>query len=247
MRLLRAILAGAALAAGPASAETLVVGVENLDYYPHYTFDGGEYGGFGGAILKEFATAEGLTFTFRSLPVARLFQTFVDGGVDFKYPDNEKWAADLKSGVTVVYSAPVTPYIDGVSVRPVDFGQPAESYDKLGIVAGFTAWDWLDRIQSGAVRLEENASLDALLRQAMAGRIRAVYANVAVVNGRLQQMGESDQLKFDDGLPHTKSNYHLASIKRPDVIAKFDAWMAANADRVEALRAEYKVGEAFLR
>ena len=230
-----------------AQGESLTVGVEDLDYLPHYANESGVYSGFGAAILDAFAADEGYELTYRPLPVARLFKIFVEGGVDLKYPDNSFWSGDLKEGKDVVYSVPVTPYIDGVLVTPATFGKPADTYDRLGLVAGFTAWDWLDRINAGTVKTAENASFNALVRQALSGRVEAIYANVAVANAQLRQLGEPDALRFDDGLPHTRSNYHLSSIKRPDVIARFDAWMEANAAKVDALRAEYKVGEAFLR
>lgn len=230
-----------------ARGETITVGVEDFDYMPHFSSEGGVYAGFGAAVLNAFAADVGYRLDYRPMPIARLFKTFVAGDVDLKYPANPLWSADVKADRDVVYSAPVAPYIDGVMVSPTTFGRSADFYVELGTVAGFTAWDWLDRIEAGSVALTENPSLDGLVLQALAGRVEAIYANVAVVRGRLRQLGQPDGLKFDDGLPHTKSAYHLAAIARSDVVFAFDAWLAANPALMDALKAEYRVGEAFLR
>ena len=58
---------------------------------------------------------------------------------------------------------------------------------------------------------------------------------------------DDDQLLFDDGPPHSQGHYFLSSINRPDIVARFNAWLAANADRVAAMREEFNVSAAFFR
>lgn len=237
-----ALLCLATLAVGSARAETYVVGVENIEYYPHYTVKSGEYGGFARALLEAFAEAQGHTFEYRAMPVARLFQSFVEGRVDLKYPDNEYWSSDLKKGRTVVYSQPVVAYIDGVSVLPEKIGKSVDDIKVLGTVRGFTAWDWMDRIEAGQVKLSENSNFKALVKQTLGSRVDGAYANVAVVQHVLErEMNMGGALVFDASLPHTKSNYHLSSIKHPQLIRAFDQWMAANTDVVDALKERYGV------
>lgn len=239
-------LAAAAAVVGPfpspVAAQTYTVGVENIDYFPQYSFRDGEYRGFSRALLDAFAKDKGYTFDYRPLPVARLFATFVAGDLDLKYPDNALWSADLKKAVRVTYSAPVVAYIDGVSVLPARVGQGPGAVAVLGMVRGFTAWDWLDRIASGTVRVQENNSFTALLDQALLARVDGVYANVAVVNHLLETVAKTPGgLVFDPGLPHTRSHYHLSSIRHPALIAEFDAWMAADPSLVARLKEEYRV------
>lgn len=228
--------------AAVAHAQTYTVGVENIEYYPQYNFVDGEYSGFGRAILDLFAKAKGYTFDYRPLPVARLFATFVAGDLDLKYPDNAYWSGDLKKAVTVTYSDPVVAYIDGVSVLAPRVGLGVDAVKSLGIVRGFTAWDWLDRIRAGSVQMQENNGFKPLLDQALLGRVDGVYANVAVVNYLLDaKIGRPGALAFDPGLPHTRSHYHLSSIKHPNLIAEFNDWMRANAGEVERLKLQFGV------
>lgn len=224
-----------------ATAGTFSIGVENIDYMPQYAFADGEYRGFARALLDAFARDSGNSFEYRALPVARLFAEFVAGSVDFKYPDNALWSADLKKGHEVVYSTPVVSYIDGVSVLPSRAGKGADGLKVLGTVRGFTAWDWLDRINAGQVKLNENNSFSALLQQALIERVDGAYANVAVVNYQLGQMNKPAALVYDPALPHTAGAYHLSTIRHPELVAAFNAWMSDKAAAVAKLKADYAV------
>lgn len=229
---------------GASAQERYVVGVEDLDYYPHYRAKDGTYDGFGRTVLDAFADDTGVIFEYRPLPVARLFQSFLAGDVDLKYPDNAYWAADAKDGRGVVYSSPVVGYTDGVSVRPEAVGQPVSEIEVLGTVQGFTAWDWLDRMENETVQIAENPNFTALIRQAILGRVDGAYANVSVVRYRLERdLEQPGALVFDPSLPHTTSAYHLSAIAHAPLIVRFDAWLADNADRLARLKAEYGVEE----
>ncbi|MFP3383261.1 substrate-binding periplasmic protein [Tritonibacter sp. SIMBA_163] len=222
------------------AAEPLVVGVEDTEYLPHYNWDGETYSGFGADILNRFAADEGYELTFRALPVSRLMQAVINGDVDLKYPDNAYWSADLKEGTDLVYSEPVVEAIDGVMVEPANKGAGGEQIKRLGIVLGFTAFAWLDRIESGSVALTKNSSLTGMVRQALAGRIDGAYANLDVVRHVLVELGHAPEaLVFDESLPHSVSNYHLSTSTHSDVVAAFDVWMDANPEVIAELKAKH--------
>lgn len=224
------------------AAATYVVGVENIEYLPQYTYKDGEYGGFARALLDAFAHDKGHVFEYRALPVTRLFAEFVNLDIDLKYPDNEKWSADQKERVAVVYSHPVVAYIDGVSVTPDRLGKGAGAVQVLGAVRGFTPWDWLGPVKSGAVKLQENNSFIALLETALRGRVDGAYGNVAVVAHALDtELKQPGALVFDPGLAHTRGHYHLSSIKHPQLVAEFNDWMSRNTAAVAALKAKFAV------
>jgi hypothetical protein len=229
----------------PASAlETFVVGVETTLYLPHYEFSDGEYKGFAAALLNAFAADKSYRFDYRPLPVARLFTSLVSGDIDFKYPDNAYWSADLKKDKGVVYSDPVVAYIDGVVVQPANKGKGVAAMKTLGTVRGFTAFEWRPRVDAGQVALVENSSFVGLVQQATIGRVNGAYANVAVVRYILETvLKEPGALVFDPDLPHTASAYALSSVKHPKVIGEFNAWLAANAVRVAKMKVEYRVSE----
>jgi len=243
-----AIAVLALLACGPATApmadepQRLVVGVEKIDYLPVYALVDGEYRGFARELLDAFAADRGYDLRYRPLPVARLYASFFRGSVDLKFPDNPRWRTRQRRGHDLQYSAPLVSYIDGSLVPPEDKGQPPEAIDRLGTVTGFTPWAWLDAIRAGGVTLSENSSFTALLRQALSGRVDAAYASVAVANYQLEHvLDRPGGLVFDPGLPHTQGQYHLSTIRHPEVLAELDAWLGDNRDRVEGLKARHGV------
>ncbi|MDR3515459.1 MAG: transporter substrate-binding domain-containing protein [Azospirillaceae bacterium] len=222
--------------------ETYIVGVENIEYYPQYNFKDGEYSGFARVLLDDFAHENHYVFTYSAYPVARLFNEFMDGTVDLKYPDNALWSSELTKGHNVVYSDPVVNYTDGVSILPDHKGRPVSELKQLGIVRGFTAWEYADQIKNGTIKLQENNSFVGLLEVTQLGRVDGAYGNVAVVNYTLKNnLKKPDALIYNPSLPHTTDAYHLSSIKHPKVIAEFNAWLKQNADKVAKLKADYAV------
>lgn len=235
-----AMLLAAASAAG---AQTrYVVGVENIAYMPYYTYEGGRYGGFARKVLDAFAKDRGYVFDYKALPIQRLYAHFLDGTVDFKYPDSPEWRQELRTGREIAYSASVTDYVDGTIV-PAD--RPAMKKDEirtLGTVSGFTPWAWAADLDAGSPVLSENGSFDALLAQVLNGRVDAAYANVAVARHQLERLGRPGALVFAPDLPHVRGTYHLSTTRHPDLIAELDAWLAANAVRIKEFRREFGIG-----
>jgi hypothetical protein len=46
---------------------------------------------------------------------------------------------------------------------------------------------------------------------------------------------------FDPKLPHTRGTFNLSSLKYPELIARFDRFLAEHHQEVEALKARYQV------
>ena len=222
--------------------QVFIIGVEDNHYLPHYAYSDGEYQGFGRAILDAFFTAQGYQHRYRALPVTRLFQSFVDQALDFKYPDNPLWWPELKKGKNIVYSNPVIASTDGVNVLPQRHGRGLAAIKRLATVRGFMAPGWQDLLASKQVALIEGASLNRLLHQVLIGRVDGVYANIDVVQYALRhQLNQPQALLFDASLPHTKSHYYLSSLKYPDLISEFNAWMQQHVELIQRLRVEFGI------
>lgn len=176
------------------------------------------------------------------MPVRRLFHEFVNGRGDLKYPDDPTWALSVKKDAPIVYSDPVVEYVNGVMVTPDNRGHPVDDIKTLGLVAGWTAYPFLGRVEAGEVKIAENNSYDGLLKQAIAGRIDGAYSNVASSQYYLEHIvGQPDALVFDENLPHVRSGRTLASISHPALIAKFNAFLKSHADEIDALKLAHAV------
>lgn len=219
---------------------SIVVGVEDSQYFPHYAVRDGEWIGFGAALLRAFGASSNYQFEFRAMPVERLYRQFLTGEVDLKYPDNPEWRKELKSGKAVFYSDPIVEFIDGVSVTREKLGQGIESISSLGTIRGFTPVSWSKYIQRGQVKIQENDSFEGLIKQTLMGRVDGIYANVDVVQQRLLEVtGNTEALKFDQDLPFLKAHYRLSSTVKPRIISIFNQWMRENSALISDLKSEF--------
>lgn len=220
-----------------AGGRDLIVGVEDIEYYPLYAIRDGEYVGAMREIIDAFARARDYHVSYRPLPIKRLYAELAGGGIDLKLPDNPSWGHDAKAGLNVTYSKPVASYIDGVLVRPGSIAKPVDQFRNLGTVAGFTPYAWLDRIKADKVAVKENPRMELLLRQTVVGHVEGAYVNVAVAHHVLNALlNMPGALVFNPALPHSRDFYHLSTTKRADVIAEFDLWLKDNALLVKDIK-----------
>lgn len=224
------------------SPQAYVVGVENLYYLPAYAIEDGAYTGFARELLDAFAADNGLTLRYEPLPVPRLYASLAADIIDLKFPDSPHWNPPFREGRDLSYSVDVVDYLDATIVTAARADMAPQDVRTLGTVTGFTPYPWLDRIADGSVSVAENADFRALVRQVLAGRVDAAYANIAVVNRVLDQdFDQPGALVAAPALPRDAGAYRLSTIAHPEVVARFDAWMSANADRVAALKARHAV------
>ena len=233
------LLAAALGVAGPAKAEsrTLVVGVEDQDYRPAYGWHDGAFAGAGREILDAFAADRGYRLEYRPLPVKRLIAQLIHNEIDLKFPDNPGWALGRKAGYPIAYSQPVIHYTDGTMVPP---GKPAAGQDDvkvLATVSGFTPVGWLDRIAAGTLAVKETAHIDQAVGLALRGLADGAYVSVVAADRVMAEMGRPRGLVFAASLPHANGSYSVSSAAHPELVAEFDAWLAANVARVEAIKA----------
>lgn len=237
------------LAGGPsgASAQTsrksLIVGVEDLDYAPHYTTSSGSFRGFGRAVLDAFASDVGIEFEYRPLPVLRLYNALIEGRVDFKYPDHPTWGRQAKEGVAISYSAPVIGYTDGILLPADRLSRPLDGrIGRLALVRGFTLPE--SRWPAGrAPAILEFNSFHGAIRAVLEGSADGLFGNVVVVRHILSfnMMMPSTTLSFDPELPHQSGTYHVSTRNYSAVLDQFGPWMEKSAGLLATLRRDYRV------
>nr|WP_298165798.1 transporter substrate-binding domain-containing protein [uncultured Pseudomonas sp.] len=217
-----------------------LVGVEALNYYPHYSHQDGRFNGFAREVLDAFARSKGYSFEYRPLPVARLYESFFSGALDFKYPDNPDWQENRRQGKNIRYSDPVASYIDGVLVLPAHKGKGIERLATLGTVRGFTPWAYLALIEQGRLRVNAVTNFQQSLQQGILGRVDGVYINVDVGRHQLENvLKRPGALVFDEALPHAQGAYRLSSLKHTTLIEEFNAFLNLNAAEVRTLKDKY--------
>ena len=200
-----------------------------------------QYLGLGRDILDAFASSQGYDFVYKPYPIKRLTMYLVDGDIDFKFPDHSNWSPDIKEGASIFYSDPVISYVDGVFVKPENKG--GGDIRILGSVLGFTPWDWMEKIEGGAVALKEARDLGSLVELAITGRIDGAYVNTHVVKHYLQSSGKLDLLVFDSDLSHVKSEYMMSTAKHGDIVKEFNVWLGNNVELIDILKSKYGISQ----
>ncbi|QTA87208.1 transporter substrate-binding domain-containing protein [Desulfonema magnum] len=229
-------------APGRSEKRAFIVGVDNTEYYPMYGYKNGEYTGYARELLDTFGEDSGYSFQYKSLPILRLYKDFlVSQTVDFKYPDNILWKAELKKGKNIRYSSAVVDYIDGVMVLPENKGKGINEFKRLGTVLGFTPWEYLDHIKSGKIKEDHARTYEIMIRKTLRKRVDGAYSCVSVLNYQLEKLHQPGALVFDPCLPHTKSSYLFSSVKYPQIIERFSVWLMKRKAFVDQLKSKYKL------
>ncbi|MGC0151909.1 substrate-binding periplasmic protein [Chromobacterium vaccinii] len=234
--------------AGSAMASSFTIGVEEVDYYPLHRCVNGNFSGYGRDLLDAFAKQSGHSFTYVSLPVSRLFHTFLnENSIDFKYPDNPHWQADMKKGKPIFYSDPVVNVIEGLLVKPEKLDQLSEiSVKSIVTMRGFTPWPFdkamRQKINSGTIRVYQEDSFGKLISLGMTGHYDAVYASPIVINYYLDEIiHKPGALVFDKKLPFESNDFSLSSIRQGDVIKQFNAFLTKNQPLILELKRKYRL------
>lgn len=219
------------------------VGVEQVDYYPIFSAAPPDYRyrGYARDLLDLFAEREHLHFTYVTLPVRRLFHAYWSGQLDLVFPDNPRWdAAQKPAGIT--YSQPVLQFQDVMLVLPERKGDPRETFRLLGFVRGFTPWKFRDDIAAGRVTIKEAPNPEGLIHMVLAGYIDAANMARQVARFHLKNQGHEQGLVVESALlPISDSYYHLSSIRHPELIQRFNAFLQREQAAVEALKAKYEL------
>lgn len=226
-----------------AAEQIFTVGVEEADFMPHYSVDRqGQYLGFARDLLDMFAADSGIRLVYKPMPVGDLLPALLDGRIDFKYPDNPNWSGTAKAEHPMHYSQPVVNYVDGVMVAPRRAGLGVEQLKRLAVVDGWTPWGYQGRINDKQVLLVSSADLPQMMRQALLKDSDGAYYNVVVATHYLNNVrAKPGALVFDPRLPHTRSTFNLSSIKYPEVIQRFDAFLSGRRTDIATLKARHQV------
>ena len=228
---------------GDTTTRTYMVGVEDTKYLPHFTTENSLYRGFARELLDLFAAHAGVQFDYCPLPVKRLYTDFIGENVDFKYPDNPRWQVAMKYGKKIYYSDVVVHYISGAVVTPQRKGKGIGKLKILGVVRGFTPLPFMDYIKAGKITVYENRNFPELLRQTINGRVDAAYVNLSVARYHLREdLNQPDALVFDRDLPNFESSFFLSTIKHPQLIDQFNAFMKDKAILLKTLKKKHGVG-----
>jgi len=226
------------------SKKPLIIGSENIDYFPHYGrthTNRDEMTGFARTLLDRFAEEEGIIQRYQLMPIKRLYQTLMQTqSIDLKYPDNPTWKSEYKSQSPIYYSHPVAHYIDGLLVHPDKDGIHLNDIHQIGTVKGFTPVPYLQLINDSRIRLIEFNQISDLIRAALSQRIDGAYVNIHVAAYQLREVFKGEaKLTFQPQLPYQHDYYYLSTINHPQYIDRFNAYLQRNSEAIHQLKLDH--------
>jgi polar amino acid transport system substrate-binding protein len=218
------------------------VGVETTDYAPYFYLDlEQKYQGAAREIIDLFSQSQKLELEYHPMPVPRLFNEFVKGRIDLKFPDNPLWSQSLQSDVFVQYSAPVLAVRETLLII-----EPTKKYwevDKriklVGTILGFSTPGINDNIKRNEFELINTKKIEQLIHMLVSGRVDAIYFNAEVAIKVATQLYPNKQLIAHPKYPAFDYAYHLSSIKHKELITQFDKFLISHAEQVTEIRNRY--------
>jgi hypothetical protein len=121
-----------------------IVGVENINYYPHYDFTNKKQSGYIYDLLELFSKTNNHKFTFVVLPIKRLRKQLLESNeINFMYPDNLIWEQFHSKLDNKVYSDAIVFALGGTLVKTENLGKGSYYVKSLSVPHGFTPTEWL--------------------------------------------------------------------------------------------------------
>lgn len=229
------------LIASPLASKNLVIGVEDIEYYPYFDFTNNQPT-VSKTILDKFAADNGYTLTYLALPIKQFSKWLHENDIDFKYPDNRRWHdPKSKEQLSEYYSNDIFHLRAGTIVLAENKHQPRAYYKNLGLITGFDPTLWKAYIADKQVNILDDNSIKVLVKHLVNGLVDGVDMDIAVANFYLQSLGIQRQLAYSEALPQEIFSHQLSTIKYPQIIQQFNQWLADNKAFVQTTLQNFKV------
>ncbi len=220
-------------------AKSYRVGVEDIEYYPHSAVIDGKYQGFARDVLDAFAKSKGYTFKYVPMPYARNARALFNSKIDFQYPDNSYWLADVKKGRNIIYSDSVITYTDGLHILPSNRHMKVSEISVIGTLIDFYPVHYLALEKKGKLKINYAATVTGLIKQVHLGRTDGVYLNTDVV--KYHERNSKNPIEFNLALPHITSGYSLATINHKKIIVEFNKFLKDNKLLLVKIKKRYGI------
>ena len=221
-----------------AKQTTYVIGIEDINYYPHYDFTGDQPRGYFYDLMQLFSQKSGYQFRFQKLPVKRLYLAAKDD-VDFVYPDNPKWQPYLHATFEKIYSEPLIYTLGSTMVRSAHRELAVANVKSLAIIHGFTPFRWLELKKLYNFRIVDVPDVDSALGLLLKDRVDAAVIEYNVANAFLKAQQRTGELVFGENLPFTEVPFLLSTIKHQSVISEFNQFMRSEKSTIRQLKTRY--------
>ena len=223
-----------------AAAKEYRIGIEQLNYYPHYDFKSAQPRGYIYDLIQLYSQWSGDQFIFVPLPVKRLYAD-AETLTDFIYPDNKAWQPHLAAGraVSKSYSDPVIYTLGSTMVRPENADMQLQQFKLLANIHGFSPTLWLPLLSQYKIRILEVPDAEFALKLALRGRVDGANVEYNVATYHLERMKQPGALVAGLHLPFSERAFHLSTEKHPEQLKRFNRFLREQSHAIARLKQKY--------
>ena len=203
-----------------------IVGVQSADSSPLYNFNKShEFGGSLKQKLDLFAAKNHINFIYKLYNKKDALKALINGEIDFRFPDNPFWSSAVKKNHNILYSNPITYYIEGLFVtRHSEIYNP-DDIKTLGVVGGILPWPLHHYTETRKMTLVKSNNCKLLIKKLIDRDIDAAYCNYEVGNYYIKQFNLANDIIFSHNLPMISDYYYLSTIKHQNIIKLFNKFL----------------------
>ncbi len=219
---------------------TMTVGLENYEnFLPYSSYVDGDFTGIGRDIIDLFAKKQGYNVIYETYPLKRLSALYLNGSIDFLFPDNPSWNSEKKKNMDINY-AHVAEFIDGVVVHKENYNREVSFISNLGIPLGFTPVPYVSMIKNGSITISTNSNYKILLNQLLFNRVQGIYVNIFnIYSTGILEEDKYNNLIFDKNLPYVRDFFSLSSYKYKNIIEDFKLFLIDNKYEIDIIKNNY--------
>lgn len=218
------------------------IGVENIDYYPHFAF-GHHENSFVKELLESFFKSNNIKYEFVPLPLKRFNQWYLKDSIDFKYPDNATWRTGESQSLPIIYSESVIKSTAGSVMLKTNLNKTRDEVKRLGTITGFTSVLWLDKLENNKITILSDSAVLSVIKMAVHGLVDVINLDYSVVNYHLNNLNKNKKLLLNPNFPNQIINFHLSTIKHKEIMLEFNYFLNYNNKLIEDLKRKYQIIE----
>lgn len=227
--------------ANQAKADSFVIGVEDVSYYPYFDFSA-DNTSFSKALFDQFAKDSGYQISYLPLPIKQFPKWLYENDIDFKFPDNARWQVrNNVQHLDIHFSDEIVSLTAGTVVLAKNEFKEEGFFKDIGTVTGFHPTLWLTQIEQNKVALFEDSSPKILVKHLVSGHIDGLDIDLAVANEGLKQLNLQEKLTLNKRVRRQVYGYQISTVRHPEIIKQFNTWLAEQSDYVDSLKAEYGI------
>jgi len=222
------------------------VGVENIDYSPHYNFSTPDGQSFFHEFIHWLKQKTGCKFKIIPLPIKRLNLVYEEeGSIDFIYPDNPNWhqtSLVAKEGEQRIYSPEIVTALGGTMVTESNKNMPLSEFSMLAIPRGFTPIAWLPLQSHYQFTIREVSDAKAALLMVQAGRADGADVEYNVAQYLIKKHKLSPMV-LANNLPYTPTGLHLSTFDQLEMMETITKLILENQAEIQEIKKNFNLLE----